>query len=93
MVIVLVDGIAPEVTPPMKTEIFSRQNNAWIVATFVLTMAAASLLAYTGFLPTDPITAATDGFLVALVYVGYRVLQAYRVLRLRAKMNIEVNDD
>lgn len=89
-VIVLVDEIAPE-NAPIITQIFSRQYSMWIVATFVLTMAAASLLAYTGFLSTDPISAATDGFLVAIVYVGYRVLNAYRSLRLRAKMNIVID--
>ena len=87
--IVLVDVIATDVSP-MKTQIFSRQANLWIVATFVLTMAVASLLSYTGFLSTDPITAAVDGFLVSIVYVGYRVLNTYRVRRLRVKMNIEV---
>jgi len=89
LVIVLTDGIATEVSP-MNTQIFSRQANMWIVATFVLTMATAYLLSYTGFLSTDPITAAIDGFLVSIVYVGYRVLNASRVRRLRAKMNIEV---
>lgn len=88
LVIVLTDGIASEVTP-IKMQIFSRQNKLWIIATFVLTMATAALLSYTGFLSTDPISAAIDGFLVAIVYVGYRVFQAYRVLRLREKMNIE----
>ncbi len=84
--IVLSDGIAPEITPTMK--LFNRQSTAWIIATFALTMASAALLSYTGFLPTDPITAATDGFLVAIVYVGFRVLLGYRALRMRAKMNI-----
>jgi hypothetical protein len=86
-VIVLSDGIVPEITPN-KVQLFSQQNITWIIATFVLTIASASLLAYTGFLPTDPITAATDGFMVAIVYVGYRVFLGYRVLRMRAKMNI-----
>ena len=91
LVIVLVDGIASEVIP-IKTQIFNRQSSMWIVSTFVLTMAAAAVLSYTGFLPTDPISAATDGFLVAIVYVGFRVLNAYRVLRLRAKMNSEIDN-
>jgi hypothetical protein len=72
--------------PEIRSKIFSRETNAWIVATFVLTMLAASVLSYTGVLITDPVTAAIDGFLVASVYVGYRILQAYRVLRLRSKM-------
>jgi hypothetical protein len=86
-VIVLSDGIVPEITP-IKSQLFNRQNISWIIATFVLTMAAASLLSYMGFLPMNPITAATDGFLVANVYVGYRVFLGYRALRMRAKMNI-----
>ncbi len=61
----------------------------WIIATFIFTILTASVLSYTGFLITDPLTAAIDGFLVAIVYVGWRVVQAYRVLRLREKMNSE----
>lgn len=90
--IVLTDGIAPDITP-IRSQIFTRQSNMWIVSTFVLTMATAVLLSYTGIYPLDPISAATDGFLVAIVYVGFRVLNAYRVLRLRAKMNIEASTD
>jgi len=75
--------------PAIRTQVFSRENTLWIIATFTLTMLAASVLSFTGFLVTDPLTAAVDGFLVATVYVGWRVLQAYRVLRLRAKMNSE----
>lgn len=83
-----------EVTVPsthtIRAQVFSRGNIAWIIATFTLTMLAASVLSYTGFLVTDPLTAAIDGFLVATVYVGWRVIQAYRVLRLRAKLKAEV---
>jgi len=35
----------------------------------------------------DPISAAIDGFLVAIVYVGFRIALAYRAVRLRSKIN------
>ena len=81
--------VASPSTPTIRNQVFSREHKAWIVATFVLTMLSASLLSYVGVLATDPLSAAVDGFLVATVYVGWRVIQAYRVLRLRAKMNSE----
>jgi len=88
--VVNLSDVTSSSTPPIRTQVFSREHIVWIIATFTLTMLAASVLSYTGFLVTDPLTAAVDGFLVAIVYVGWRVLQAYRVLRLRAKMNSEV---
>jgi hypothetical protein len=61
----------------------------WILSTFVFTMLAASVLAYFRFLPMDPFNAAIDGFLVATVYVGFRIFLAYRTLKLREKTSIE----
>ena len=84
--------VTSEITPPVpeiKTRIFSRETKLWILSTFVFTMLAASVLSYAGILPMDPLNAAIDGFLVATVYVGYRILQAYRVLRLRQKRSID----
>ena len=81
-----------DTTPSIQTiqsQIFSRQTNMWIVSTFVFTIMTASALSYTGFLQTDPLTAAVDGFLVAIVYVGFRVLNAYRALRLHSRVKIE----
>ena len=76
-------------TPALRTQVFSRAHIVWIITTFTLTVLAASVLSHTGFIVTDPLTAAVDGFLVATVYVGWRVLQAYRVLQLRTKMQTE----
>lgn len=84
----LTDDVTPSL-PSLQTPIFTRRTNIWIVSTFVFTVLTASALSYTGFLATDPVTAAIDGFLVAIVYVGYRVLNAYRVRGLRSKMNKE----
>ena len=46
---------------------------SWILATFLLTPATAMFLAHYGFIPRDLVSAAIDGFLVALMYVGFRV--------------------
>jgi len=55
----------------------------------VLTPITAYYLSIGGYLPMDPIIAAISGFLVAIVYVGYRVVMVYRVVRLRSKMNVD----
>ncbi len=71
--------------PTMKTVMFDSNSIAWLVSTFVLTPITAFYLSLMGYLPMDPITAAISGFLVAIVYVGYRVVMAYRVIKLRSK--------
>ena len=76
-------------TPALRTQVFSRAHIVWIITTFTLTVLSASVLSYTGFIVTDPLTAAVDGFLVATIYVGWRVFQAYRVLKLRANKSSE----
>ena len=86
---VTLSEITTPLTPTIRAQVFSRRHTAWIVATFIFTILTASILSYTGYLATDPFTAAIDGFLVASVYVGWRVLQAYRVVRLRMKMQSE----
>ncbi|MFW9959043.1 MAG: hypothetical protein ACFFCT_13310 [Candidatus Odinarchaeota archaeon] len=78
------DDVTPSVHA-IRSQIFTRQTNMWIISIFVFTILTASVLSYTGFLQTDPLTAAIDGFLVAIVYVGFRVLNAYRALRLHSR--------
>ncbi len=78
----------PKPLPTMQTVMFSPKTMAWLVSTFVLTPITAYYLSIGGYLPMDPIIAAISGFLVAIVYVGYRVVMVYRVVRLRSKMNI-----
>jgi len=73
--------------PSFQTQIFNPMSVAWIVTTFVLTPITAYYLSIMGFLPMDPISAAIDGFLVAIVYVGFRIALAYRAVRLRSKIN------
>ena len=53
----------------------------WILATLLLTPATAMFLASNGFIPLDQISAAINGLLVALVYVGFRVGYRYFALR------------
>lgn len=73
--------------PTMKLLILNHKSLAWIATTFVLTPVTAYYLSIAGYLPMDPINAAINGFLFSIVYVGYRVLQVYRVVKLRSKMN------
>ena len=56
-------------------------SRSWILATFLLTPATAMFLANNGFIPRDLVSAAIDGFLVALMYVGFRVGYRYFALR------------
>jgi hypothetical protein len=58
-------------------------TRAWILATLLLTPATALILAELGFIPLDPVLAVIDGFLVALMYVGYRV--GYRHFALKSR--------
>ena len=83
----MTDNSAPPV-PTMKSLMLNQKSLAWLVATFVLTPVTAYYLSIAGYLPMDPVNAAIDGFLFSIVYVGYRVLQAYRVVKLRSKMNV-----
>lgn len=83
----MTDNSAPPV-PTMKSQIFNRKSITWLVATIALTPVTAYYLSVAGYLPTSPIDAAISGFLFSIVYVGYRVLQVYRVVKLRSKMNV-----
>jgi len=83
----LADYTAPQV-PTMKSLMFNRKSLAWITATFVLTPVTAYYLAMAGYILMNPVDAAINGFLFSIVYVGFRVLQAYRVVRMRSKKNV-----
>jgi len=56
------------------------------MATFILTPLAAATLAITGYIQTSPMIAAIDGLLVSFMYVGFRVVNAMRRLRLYKQM-------
>ena len=69
-----------------------------VILTLTLTPLAAVFLAEYGYIRMDVITAAIDGFLVALVYVLFRVGNAKRVENLKAKADLReswltVSDD
>jgi len=83
----MTDNTAPQV-PTMKLLMFNRRSLAWITATFVLTPITAYYLAITGYILMNPVDAAINGFLFSIVYVGFRVLQAYRIVKLRSKTNV-----
>ncbi len=83
----LTDYTAPQV-PTMKSLMFNRKSLAWIAATFVFTPITAYYLAMVGYILMNPVDAAINGFLFSIVYVGFRVLQAYRVVRMRSKKNV-----
>ena len=67
---------------PAEVPFFSQKAYAWMISTFILTPLAAAALAITGFIPTSPMIAAIDGLLVSFMYVGFRVVNAWRRLRL-----------
>jgi len=83
----LTDYTAPQV-PTMKLLMFNRRSLAWITATFVLTPITAYYLAIAGYILMNPVDAAINGFLFSIVYVGFRVLQAYRIVKLRSKTDV-----
>jgi hypothetical protein len=62
-------------------------TRSWILATLLLTPATALILAELGFISLDPILAVIDGFLVALVYVGFRVGYRHFALKSRVRLN------
>ena len=80
----LTDNTALQV-PTMKLLMFNRRSLAWITATFVLTPITAYYLAIAGYILMTPVDAAINGFLFSIVYVGFRVLQVYRIVKLRSK--------
>ena len=69
-----------------------------IILTLTLTPLAAVFLSEFGYIQLDVVTAAIDGFLVALVYVLFRVGNAKRVENLKTKARLKdewptVSDD
>lgn len=83
----MTDYTTPQV-PTMKSLMFNRKSLVWITATFVLTPVTAYYLAIAGYIPMNPVDAAINGFLFSIVYVGFRALQVYRVVRMRSKKNV-----
>lgn len=83
----MTDNTALQV-PTMKLLMLNRRSLAWITATFVLTPITAYYLAIAGYILMNPVDAAINGFLFSIVYVGFRVLQAYRVVRMRSKTDV-----
>ena len=75
-----------DITPTYASEpLFDMNDYAWMVATFVLTPLTAAALAVTGYIQTDPVVAAVSGLLVSFMYVGFRVINAWRRFRLYRK--------
>jgi hypothetical protein len=71
--------------------IFTKHYIIWIVATLVLTPVVAGFLSVAGYIPMDALSAAFNGLLVALVYVGFRVANSLRISKL--KSNVRVRDE
>ncbi|MBE0526270.1 MAG: hypothetical protein IH631_04965 [Candidatus Thorarchaeota archaeon] len=71
---------------PTNQPYFERRDYAWMLATFILTPLTAAALAVTGFIAMDPLNAAIDGLLVSFMYVGFRVVNFMRRVRLRKRM-------
>ncbi|TFG35003.1 hypothetical protein EU527_00715 [Candidatus Thorarchaeota archaeon] len=75
-----------------KSAYFTTKDYVWMVSTFATTPIVASMLSIAGYIPIDPITAAIDGFIVSIVYVGYRVLDAYRKISLHRRLQSKSNE-
>ena len=60
-------------------------TKTWILGTFLLTPITAVFLAYYGFIPYDLVSAGINGFIVALVYVGFRLGYRHWALKTRTK--------
>jgi hypothetical protein len=71
--------------------VFTKRYVIWMVATLVTTPVVACLLSVAGYIPTDAFTAAFNGLLVALVYVGFRVANSHRASKLVS--NARVRDE
>ncbi len=68
-----------DITPTyMDGPFFELRDYAWMLATFVLTPITAAALARTGYIPMNPYIAAVNGLLVSFMYVGFRVINAWR---------------
>lgn len=57
----------------------------------MLTPVVAGFLSVAGYIPMDALSAAFNGLLVALVYVGFRVANSLRISKL--KSNVRVRDE
>ncbi|MHA2084859.1 MAG: hypothetical protein ACXABD_13960 [Candidatus Thorarchaeota archaeon] len=85
-------------TEEPQSALMSRTGWVSVILTLTLTPLAAVFLSEFGYIQLDVITAAIDGFLVALVYVLFRVGNAKRVENLKAKSGLKdelptVSDD
>jgi len=61
---------------------FEQKDYAWMLATFILTPITAAVLAMTGYISISPLMAAISGLLVSFMYVGFRVVNFMRRVRL-----------
>ena len=61
---------------------FEQKDYAWMLATFILTPLTAAVLAMTGYISMSPMMAAISGLLVSFMYVGFRVVNFMRRVRL-----------
>ncbi|MHA1135196.1 MAG: hypothetical protein ACTSSE_01780 [Candidatus Thorarchaeota archaeon] len=59
-----------------------QRDYAWMLATFILTPITAAVLSIGGYIAITPMTAAVSGLLVSFMYVGFRVVNAFRLRRL-----------
>lgn len=65
---------------------YNARTYVWMLMTLILTPLTAGVLAAGGYIPFDIQMAMLDGFIVALVYIGFRVFNAERQARLSARM-------
>jgi hypothetical protein len=79
--------MAADIETTSPRSFYNARTYVWMLTTLILTPLTAGFLAATGHIPFDIQMAVLDGFLVALVYIGFRVFTAERQTRLAARMD------
>lgn len=63
---------------------YNTRTYIWMITILILTPLTAGFLAAAGYIPFDIQLAVFNGFIVALVYIGFRVFNTERQSRLMA---------
>ena len=78
---------------PVRPAHLTERDAIWMIGIFVFTPLAAMALAITSHIPTSPLIAAIDGLLVSYMYVGFRIVNAWRRQRLHSKIVAEIEEE
>ena len=78
---------------PVRPAHLTEKDAIWMIGIFVFTPLAAMALAITGHIPTSPLIAAIDGLLVSYMYVGFRIVNAWRRQRIHSRIEAEMAEE